>query len=117
LLQALYDHGIIGLCLLLLVLIALPWSLITRMRKTTPEHRMMLGTTLAVYINVVVQSMLVTVLWSQEASVYVWMILTLPFVLYWQQHEESGSSTSHSTTLIVDPEEKPSSRQEQLSHV
>jgi putative peptidoglycan lipid II flippase len=117
LLQALYDHGIIGLCLLLLVLIVLPWSLITRMRKTTQEHRMILGMALAVYINVVVQSMLVTVLWSQEVSVYVWMILTLPFVLYWKQHEGGGSNTSDSTTLIVDPEEKPSSRQEQLSHV
>jgi O-antigen ligase len=117
LLQALYDHGIIGLCLLTLILIVLPWSLITRMRNTTPEHRMMLGMALAVYINVVIQSQLVTVLWSQEVCVYVWMILTLPFISYWKQHEDNFSNTPTRTTLITDPEEKPFSQQEQFSHV
>jgi hypothetical protein len=78
---------------------------------------MMLGMALAVYINVVAQSMLVTILWSQEASVYVWMVLTLPFVLYWKQHEESVAGRPHNATFIVDPEERPSSRQEQLNHV
>jgi putative peptidoglycan lipid II flippase len=112
LLQALYDHGIIGLCLLLLVLIVLPLNLITRMRLATPEHRMVLGMALAVYINVVVQSMLVTVLWSQEVSVYVWMILTLPFLPYWQRHEERDASAIY----IVEPAERPFTKQEQLSH-
>jgi hypothetical protein len=90
----------------------LPLNLITRMRLATPEHRMVLGMALAVYINVVVQSMLVTVLWSQEVSVYVWMILTLPFLPYWQRHEERDASAIY----IVEPAERPFTKQEQLSH-
>jgi O-antigen ligase len=116
LLQALYDHGIIGLCLLILVLIVLPWSLVTRMRNTTPEHRIMLGMALAVYINVVIQSQLVTVLWSQEVCVYVWMILTLPFVSYWKRHEDNHGSTQRSMIPTANPAEQPFDRQEQFSH-
>lgn len=117
-LQALYDHGLIGLCMLLLVLIVLLWSLLARIRKTTSEHRLILITALAVFINIIIQSLFVTVIWSQEVSIYAWMILTLPFVLYWKRQEDATNTQLETKSYEVSAgvEDTPPDRQEQITH-
>ncbi len=82
-LGTLYDHGIIGVTLLSFVLIAIPVTLLRRMKRATAEHRLILATALAAYISIFIQSLEVTVVWNQQVGVYVWMILSLPFALYW----------------------------------
>jgi len=86
-LSALYDHGLVGVTLLSLMLIALPWNLLSRLRKATPDHRLIIAMALAVYINILIQSMFVTVIWTQQIGAYVWMILSLPFVSYWSMYQ------------------------------
>jgi len=88
----------------------LPWMLIAKMRKTTAAHRLMLATALAVYINVFVQSLFVTVIWSQQVGIYVWIVFSLPFVCYWSEQEQKSAQEV--------PLAKPQRvRQEQLTHV
>jgi len=83
-LGTLYDHGIIGATLLSLVLLAIPITLFRRMRGATAEHRLILAAALAAFISIFIQSLEVTVVWNQQVGVYVWMILSLPFALYWK---------------------------------
>lgn len=111
-LKALFEHGIIGAALLILLLIALPQTLIARMRKTTADHRLMLAMALAVYINILVQSFFVTVIWSQQVGIYVWILLSLPFVCYWSRHEHAAKRTQTVPQKKLQPVQ-----QEQLTHV
>jgi putative peptidoglycan lipid II flippase len=115
--ETLYENGIVGLILIILVLIAIPWTLISRMRRATPDHRLLLAAVLAAYINIFLQSLEVTVVWSQPVGVYVWMIMALPFALYWTkpQTPEPGSDEREGA---LSPEETPARiKQEQASYV
>lgn len=115
LLGTLYDHGIIGLALIILVLLSIPWSLLARMRTASPEHRTMLAMALAAFLSLLIQSMEVTVIWSQPVGVYVWILLSLPFSCYWLplSLDEPHTDTAQGTTSDV----VPTIKQEQLSHV
>lgn len=114
-LGTLYDHGIIGVTLLSLVLIAIPVTLLRRMRKATAEHRLILAAALAAYISIFIQSLEVTVVWNQQVGVYVWMILALPFALYWNtartDASKDGTETMTTTQKAVQEVEE-----EQLVH-
>jgi putative peptidoglycan lipid II flippase len=110
--KALYETGIIGVTMLTLLLIGIPWTVIAKIRKTTGEHRLILVMVLAVFINIFIQSLFVTVVWSQQVGVYVWPILALPFVSYWSQKEketERGMTSQGKEALTV--------TQEQPAHV
>ena len=82
-LGALYDHGIIGLILLVLVFIALFASLIRGMRKATGDHRILFVTALATLVSVFVQSFQTNDIWIQAVAIYFWIVMALPFALYW----------------------------------
>ncbi|MBE3560249.1 MAG: O-antigen ligase family protein, partial [Ktedonobacteraceae bacterium] len=58
----LYDQGIGGEVLVVLLLIAIPWNLIKKMLRTSAQHRLLLAAVLASYINMAVQSLEVTVM-------------------------------------------------------
>lgn len=79
----LYDHGIIGLTLLILLLIALSVNLIKGLRRATGEHRMLFATVLAIFVSVFAQSLENSDFWIQGIGVYFWVIMALPFALYW----------------------------------
>jgi O-antigen ligase len=79
----LYDHGVIGLTLLILVFITLFVSLIAGMRKTTGAHQMLFLTALAILASVLIQSFGATDILSQNIGLYFWIIMALPFALYW----------------------------------
>jgi O-antigen ligase len=114
----LYDQGVIGLILIILVFIAIPWTLISRMRKANPEHRLILAMALAAFINIFVQSLEVTVMWSQPIGVYVWMIMALPFVAYWGIPKGSADrKEAHDTTMPGQTETGQRAKEEQFSHV
>lgn len=83
----LYDHGIIGLMLLILVILALTANLIAGMRKASGERRLLFAVALAALVNVLVQSLDSNDLWDQAISIYIWIILTLPFALCWAKLE------------------------------
>lgn len=88
----LYDHGFIGLTLLILIFIALPASLIKGMRKATGEHRMLLVTALAIFVSVFIQSLQNSDFWFPAIGIYFWIIMALPFALYWFPPEQLSDS-------------------------
>ncbi|QBD78390.1 hypothetical protein EPA93_21260 [Ktedonosporobacter rubrisoli] len=115
---SLFDFGIIGVSLMTLMFISIPWTLISRMRKATIEHRLILAVGLAAFINIFVQSLEVTVVWSQPVGIYVWMILALPFALYWSKPEQTPPQAYlEETQKLVVPRITHITKQEQPSHV
>jgi len=84
----LYDHGIIGLSLLIVTFIVLFVSLITGMRKATGSHRMLFLTTLVILISVCLQSFGAIDLLFVEVGLYFWIIMALPFALFWAAPKE-----------------------------
>jgi O-antigen ligase len=82
-LETLYDHGVIGLVLFILTLLALVVPLLSKMRKATPDYRMLLATVVAVFFNVFIQSFQTDDLWNPSIDVYFWIIMALPFALCW----------------------------------
>ena len=82
-LGTLYDHGIIGIALLMLICIALVTSFIIGIRKTTGDHRTLFATVFAIFISVFVQSFQTSDFWVPGISPYFWIIMALPFALCW----------------------------------
>ncbi len=87
-LGALYDHGIIGLILLILLYIALFINLIAGVRKATGEHRFVFSSALAVFVIIALQSLDSGDFWDQAISIYIWFALSLPFAVYWLPSEQ-----------------------------
>ena len=104
-LETLYDHGIIGLSLLVLVFITLAINLFKGLRKASGEHRVLYATSLAVLVSVFIQGFESNDLWIQSIHLYFWIIMALPFVSYWFPLEaEARQDTSMDDTI---PQLKP----------
>ncbi|HTK10836.1 MAG TPA: lipid II flippase MurJ [Ktedonobacteraceae bacterium] len=79
----LYDHGIVGLALLLLTFLSLIVVAVKEMRHATGERKVLFGVALIAIINVVIQSLDLNDIWNQTIGLYFWLIMALPFVRYW----------------------------------
>ncbi len=82
-LGALYDHGVVGVILLVLVFVRLIVSLITGMRKATGDHIMVYATAFVVLVSVLLQSLETRDLWIQGVGIYFWIVMALPFAFCW----------------------------------
>jgi murein biosynthesis integral membrane protein MurJ len=115
----LYDHGIIGLSLLLLTFIALFAGLIVGMRKATGSHRMLCVTALAILVSVYIQSFGAVDLLFVEIGLYFWIIMALPFALFWsapkEQPETSKEVLNNHETMIFPMQTVPETEREQIS--
>jgi len=87
---ALYDNGIIGLTLLTLLFIVLGVSLISGLRKTTGEQRVLFIMALVVLVNVIVQSFEQDDFWAQSIGIYFWIVMALPFAVCWSTTKQSS---------------------------
>lgn len=92
-LGTLYDQGAIGLLLLCLVFVALAINLITGMRRASGEHRLLFSVALAVLVSVVLQSIDSNDFWDPSIDIYIWIVLVLPFALYWNKQLQQAEST------------------------
>ncbi len=79
----LFDHGIIGLILLIFVFTALLIRLFMGMRKVSGDHQMLYVTAFAILVSVIVQSIQTNDILSQAFGVYFWIVMALPFALCW----------------------------------
>jgi len=105
-LGTLYDHGIIGTILLITVFIALAVSLIAGMRRASGEHRLLFVVALAVLVSVVVQSFDSNDFWDQAISVYIWIILVLPFADCWWKPKELPGNDENFFSEKTEPRNK-----------
>jgi O-antigen ligase len=75
----LYDHGIVGLALLLLAFVVLGFGLIRELRKATGNHRLLFLVGLVALVNGLILSIEVSDLLTQSVAVYFWIISGVPF--------------------------------------
>lgn len=117
-LGTLYDYGIIGAILLVVIYIRLLASLIAGLRATgrserspvhgaragrdNDERRMLLALALGILVSVLIQSLEADDLWILGIGSYFWIIMALPFVRRWfapQSSTVSGKATSERARL------------------
>ena len=85
-LETLYDHGIIGLVILILTFVALGASLIRKwFTARIAEQRMLIAMVLWIYINVIIQVNETNDFWSQAIGIYIFMTAALPFAFFWDK--------------------------------
>jgi O-antigen ligase len=102
-LGTLYDHGIIGLGLLLAMLTSMFISIIKGILRTKEEQRFLFVTALSILISVFLQLIEQDDLWSQEIGIYFWLIMALPFSRCWDSVEKAPDEegdTNDSTTDV-----------------
>jgi O-antigen ligase len=89
----LYDHGIMGLILLILIFTVLFITVVRGIRKTTGEQRLLFIVALTILVSVLLQSLEVDDFLTQTIGIYFWIIVALPFALCWSRpHKESDAS-------------------------
>jgi O-antigen ligase len=84
-LEAMYDHGIIGLLLLIAALITLGVSILMKIRHATYEHRLIIATAAAVFLGVFIQCFESNDIWNQSVGIYFMIVMALPFASYWSE--------------------------------
>jgi murein biosynthesis integral membrane protein MurJ len=102
-LAALYDQGIIGVSLLTLMFITLGGSLITGMRKTTGDQRVLFIMALVVFINMVLQSFEQNDFWAQSIGIYFWIVMALPFAVCWTTVKQSSRASKEALDEMTAP--------------
>jgi putative peptidoglycan lipid II flippase len=84
----LYDHGVIGLLLLILIFMALFITIIRGICKTQGEQRLLFVAALSMLVSVFLQSFEVDDLWNQAIDIYFWVIIAFPFALCWSRQAD-----------------------------
>ena len=86
---------------------------------TTGDQRMLFAAALAAFVNMLLQSLLSRDFWTQAIAIYFWIIMALPFALYWSTSkqisrtgEESLDETAEAHVQTIQQEER-----EQLAKV
>ncbi len=87
-LEAMFEHGIIGLTLLIIMLLVLGVTLIMKWFKGNYDQRLLISIVLGCYASVVLQCYESNDIWNQSVGIYFFMFMALPFVLYWDQQPE-----------------------------
>jgi murein biosynthesis integral membrane protein MurJ len=102
-LETLYESGLIGVTLLIATLLSVIVTLFVKLRKATPDYRMLLAMEIAIFFNVVVQSFESNDFWNPAISIYFWIIMALPFALCWlpakQVEDEAGDGMEAALSL------------------
>lgn len=75
----LYDHGIIGLVLLVLTFFVLGLDLVRRQYHALGDRRALSAVAVAVFVIMVVQSLNTNEIWAQAVGLYFWILIALPF--------------------------------------
>ncbi len=87
-LEAMYEHGIIGLTMLVLALLVLGVTLVTKWFKGNYDQRLLLAMVLGCYVSVVIQCYESNDIWNQSVGIYFFMFMSLPFALAWDAKQK-----------------------------
>lgn len=84
-LEAMYEHGIIGLVLLLLALGAIGYVLLRKYRVGSYEQKLLLAIAIGTFVSIVVQCYESNDIWNQGVGIYFFIFMALPFARYWDK--------------------------------
>ncbi len=82
-LEAMFEHGIIGLTMLVLALLVLGVTLVSKWFKGNYDQRLLVAMVLGCYVSVVIQCYESNDIWNQSVGIYFFMFMALPFALAW----------------------------------
>jgi putative peptidoglycan lipid II flippase len=102
----LYDQGIIGLALLIVVLISLFLSILKGIGKTGGEQRALFVVALATFVTMLLQSFDANdVMWNQAIGLYIWIIMALPFAACWSSPKQPAVVGEETFDPVTKPQE------------
>ena len=121
-LETLYDHGLIGVTILILTFTSIALPLLRRVKKATPDYRMILAMAFAIFFNVIVQIQDANDFWNPSIGIYFWIIMALPFALCWTTSRNGTSAiedVAQNNTLVPEErtEQTEQETQKQFTHV
>ena len=100
----LYDQGIIGLALLLMVFIAVFTGIVKGIRNTSGEQRALFVVAFATFVTVLWQSFDENdVMWNQAIGLYIWIIMALPFALCWSSSKQPTPAGEETFENVIEP--------------
>lgn len=87
-LETLYDHGLIGVSLLIITLFVLGLSLLMKLRNASFDHRLVIATAFSIFLSIVIQSYESNDIWNQSVGIYFMIAMALPFALCWDRRPQ-----------------------------
>jgi O-antigen ligase len=92
-LEAIYDHGIIGLTLMLLAFGAIGYALLRKYKIGSYEQKLLLAIAFGTFISILVQGYESNDIWNQGVGIYFFIFMALPFSRYWDKTQGDKSVT------------------------
>ncbi|MGH2506060.1 MAG: lipid II flippase MurJ [Ktedonobacteraceae bacterium] len=113
-LGTLYDHGIIGLLLLVGIFLSLGYGLLRGMRKSSGERHMLYVAVLAALADLLLQSFVSRDIWIQQVGIPFWIGAALPFAVCWLPTETRMAKGTQPVSATFLAEEADVGRTEQV---
>lgn len=84
-LEAMYEHGIIGLGLLIAALGAIGYILLRKYKVGNYEQKLLLAIAIGTFISIVIQCYESNDIWNQGVGIYFFIFMALPFARHWDK--------------------------------
>ncbi len=105
-LETMYDHGLIGVTLLILVFVAQAISLLRLWFKTkNDQHRFFIALSLLTCINVAIQCNQTNDLFNQQIGMTFFIAMALPFAECWMKEQETPERSKAPDQMPLSGEE------------
>ena len=88
-LESMFEHGIIGLTMLIVALLTIGATLVIKWFKGDYDQRLLIAVVLGCYASVVLQCYESNDIWNQSVGIYFFMFMAIPFALCWDKKKTS----------------------------
>ena len=92
-LEAMYEHGFIGLTLMLLAFGTIGYVLLRQYKIGSYEQKLLLAIALGTLISILIQGYESNDIWNQGVGIYFFIFMALPFSRYWDKTQGRNSVT------------------------
>ncbi|GCE17400.1 hypothetical protein KDK_12000 [Dictyobacter kobayashii] len=119
-LEAMFEHGIIGLILMLFGFLAFGWCILKKyFTGKSFDQKLLLAIAFGTLVSIVIQGYESNDIWNQGVGIYFFILMALPFARYWDNEKPSSTTLESEVQEQVDPvnEENALTEQEELATV
>ncbi|WP_338252819.1 lipid II flippase MurJ [Dictyobacter halimunensis] len=113
-LEAMFEHGIIGLMLMCLGFIAFGWCLLKKyFSDRSFEQKLLVAIAFGTLVSIVIQGYESNDIWNQGVGIYFFILMALPFCRYWDKTQGSSKAAPEDAQEQSDQEETEDAQAEQ----
>jgi putative peptidoglycan lipid II flippase len=87
-LEAMFEHGIIGLVLLLTIFVILGVTLIIKWFQGDYDRRLLIAMALGCFASIALQGYESNDIWNQGVGIYFFMFMAMPFAVCWDKKDK-----------------------------